>query len=519
MTDRPTPKGSRDRQQRVPSGPRPSRARQELSASSRDGSESRQDGLHSDLSPHAEEHNLTELTRTTSPESISTSPPPTLKTPKSKPSALRLNTFNLVIPEAQQSKPVSPSLQHWQQVRSHVLATPAEERAAQSLARTTGNDKKKLKLVSKAAGRFGIKQAADRVMRGDEKRKSTMAMQTEFGGLSLDEREEIARERRRFARDVKGCLDICAAEESRRRLIRLGKRADTGTSNSRSHDLNAGQTMHGGQKVPQRPQFDNEFYAFAPLLTELHRHMPAARAKKPWSRTCPHHAAIIVELRTAFLHDQVSTDGDRQQALEVFGTVVRNWSAENPEEELSRWLWLCHVLVWDDRQLRDRGLALLDTMLRNDESATDSLDRPHSALAIQSLGVALIHLLHAFETSHIVNTNHVAAVLGFLSRLEDGQVIDLDESTVGDLIGEYEFHGSQGGVCKELIWAATGIAVGLDLDVASWLLRDRAIKLKVNTKESHTHRDHSKLMRLRGSVLPLSCMERRPVSFTYDRGR
>lgn len=479
MTDHPPLKSSRDRQQRVPSGPRPSRLHQDTAKSVRDGSAMRHDGSRSDIPiiQGGDETSDMELTRTTSPESMETSPPPTLKNPKSKPSALRLNTFNLLLPETSNNKPVSPSLQHWQQVRSHVLATPAEERAAQSHARTAGNEKKKTGLVSKAAGRFGIKQAADRVIRGDERRKSTMGMQREFGDLSVEEREEIARERRRFARDIKGCLDDCASEESRRRLARLGEL----DKHVEANEGKAAASMHAGPSHPQRPQYTNEFYAFAPLLTELHRHMPAARAKKAWSRTCPHHGAILAELRTAFLDDQVSTDGDRQQALEVFGTVVRNWSAENPEEELSRWLWLCHVLRWDDRHLRDRGLALLEPMLRLDEANAVSLNRPYSALSIQSLGVALIRLLRALETSRIVSQNHVDTVLGFLTRLGDGQIIDLDESTVGDLIGEYEFHGSQGGVCNELLWGSAGVVAGYDIVVADWLLRDRAINLRVST--------------------------------------
>lgn len=424
------------------------------------------------------------MTRTLSPESGPSSPPPVIKSPKSKPTALRLNTLNLLAPAISPNKPMSPSLQHWQQVRSHVLATPAEERAAQSHARKAGNEKKKFGLVSKAAGRFGIKQAADRMMRGDERRKSTMAMQAEFGGLSLEEREEIARERRRFARDIKGCLDSCASEESRRRLTRLGK---MGESSKATAHPGGSASVHGAQ----RPQYDNDFYAFAPLLTELHRHMPAARARKPWSRTCPHHAAILAELSTAFLNDAVSTDGERQQALEVFGTVVRTWSAENPEEELSRWIWLCKALIWDDRALRDRGLALLDSLLQTDGPSFNAFNRPYSALSIQAFAVGLIHLLRALETSRIVSERHVDQVYAILSGLGEGQIIDLDETTVGDLIDEYEFHGSQGGVCREMVWAAAGVAVGRNPEVADWLLRDDAVNLKVRALPSSCHREPS----------------------------
>jgi hypothetical protein len=63
----------------------------------------------------------------------------------------------------------------------------------------------------------------------------------------------------------------------------------------------------------------------------LHLYLPDARAKRVWSRTCPHHAAILAELGVTFLQDGVSTDAERIQALEVFGTVVRNWATDSAD--------------------------------------------------------------------------------------------------------------------------------------------------------------------------------------------
>lgn len=408
---------------------------------------------------------------------------PSAKPPRSKPAPLRLNTRNLLAPSTSPKKPVSPGLQHWQQVRDHVM-TPAEERAAYTLAR--GKEKKKTGLVSKAAERFGMKQAVDQVIRGDEKRKDTMAMKAEFGELSVEQRDEIARERRRFARDIKACLDGCSAEESRRRLTRLSKPTGGGDNRTGRHGGNnaekSGSSVHGSQLHPQRPTHDNDFYAFAPLLTELHRHMPAARAKKPWSRTCPHHAAILAELGAAFLDDNITTAGERQQALEVFGTVVRYWGPDNAEEELSRWTWLCHVLIWEDRQLRDRGLALLDELLRAKAMNGANEDRTHSATAFVNISVALIRLLHALETSSNRQDKHVDVVLNLIRRLKEGSMVGIDESTIPDLIGisSTKYHTDQSIISTELYWLATGAAAGTDISVTEWLVRAKGSNLQVS---------------------------------------
>ena len=500
-------KGSRDRtQQRVPSGPRPLATGLATSSTSRSSdtfmtSPSR--GFTLDDVPHSggsrEASDVFEYTanmrdspelinspttpgfrQTASPDILPT-PLPTTKSPKPKPMALRLNTRDLLAPSTSPKKPVSPGLQHWQQVRDHIM-TPAEERAAHSLARTgPGNEKKKtFDIVTKAVARFGMKQATNNVIRGDEKRKDTMAMKAEFGDLTVEQRDEIARERRKFARDVKTCLDACSTEESKRRLTRLGQSVGVvGKTGSHGHHPEGSRhSVHESRTFPQRHGLDNEFYALAPLLTELHRHMPAARARKPWSRTCPHHAAILAELGAAFLDDSITSAGERQQALEVFGTVVRNWVADSAEEELARWTWLCHVLHWDDRQLRDRGLTLLDSMLRDNLLDHGHDHKQHSPAGFVDLSIALIRLLHALDTSHR-QEKHVNSVLDLIHKLSEGNMLSLEEAAVAEWVGIERPLGGQGRECKELLWVAAGNAVGTDVKLAEWFFSSKTPYLQV----------------------------------------
>ena len=409
--------------------------------------------------------------------SFDASPPTPVSSPpvRSKPKPSRLNTTDLVIPDIlSPTKAISPGLKHWQQVRSHVLApTPAEEKISQHVGRSGG---KKLGIVSKAAGRFGFRQAAEHVMGYSARRSSTMTSAGEFGDLPVEEREEIARERRKFARDIKTCLDACALEESRRRLIRLS--APTG---QRIPDpKNVAASVHSSQNTIQRITFDPDFSAYAPLLTMLHRHLPSARAKKMWSRTCPHHAAILAELGVAFIQDSVSTDGERQQALELFGVVVKNWASDSADEELSRWLWLCQALVTDDRQLRTRGLTLLASFLNSDPSLPRGPERPCSTLAFRSLTEALLKLLCATETASHVLDEHSTAVRGFLNDLREGDILDLDLASLSEVLGPFqEIFESQIGLERELSWLSLGHALGCDPALATWLLSFDGRILKV----------------------------------------
>ncbi|OCF39078.1 hypothetical protein I317_07148 [Kwoniella heveanensis CBS 569] len=392
---------------------------------------------------------------------------------KSKPKPSRLNTSNLISPNsASPTKLISPGMKHWQQVRAHVIApTPQEEKSSQHPGRHPA--KKMTGLVSKAAGRFGFKHAADHVIGYHDRRTSMMGIMADLGDLSPEEKENIARERRKFARDVKTCLDACSLEESRRRLYRVGYGKDPGSSHM-ADTKSSGTSVHASSHTAQRFTFDPEFSAFAPLLMELHKHLPAARAKKPWSRTCPHHSAILAELGVAFLQDSTSTDGERQQALEVFGAVVKNWASDNADEELERWLWLCRALLCDDRQLRNRGLALLGRFLHTDPALPKGPERPRNALAFLSLACDLLRLSNAVEMSGYGNEDQLQIVNELLSDLSEGDVIEIEEASLVELLGTLELNGSLGGIDKELMWMAVGTVVGTHPSLVPWLLIDKA---------------------------------------------
>jgi len=273
------------------------------------------------------------FTRSASPVVEFSGPATPIKSPtgKVKPKPPRLNTANLISPsKTSPIKAISPGLKHWQQVRAAVLApTPLNERPTSthtfsSIKSGTNQPAKKFGLVSKAAGRFGFRHAAENVMGYEERQTSRPAYSEDLGGMSREEQEDIARERRKFARDLRTCLDACSAEESLRRLWR-SSHPESGKSGN--HHVSPSNPA----SINQQFRFDPNFSAFAPLLTELHKNLPASRAKKPWSRTCPHHDAILAELGVSFLSDGISSNGERQQALEVFGVIVKNWAADTAD--------------------------------------------------------------------------------------------------------------------------------------------------------------------------------------------
>jgi hypothetical protein len=123
-------------------------------------------------------------------------------------------------------------------------------------------------------------------------------------------------------------------------------------------------------------------------------------------------------------------------------------------------------------------------MLRAGSSAGDTVIRPHSAHAFQTLTVSLLQLLHAVETTSDRQERHVELVNGLLSDLTDGNIIDLDGSTISHLTGKEEQTHLQGGTTWELLWAAVGLAVGSSIELATWLLGDKAHNAQVSIGES-----------------------------------
>lgn len=391
-----------------------------------------------------------------------------IRTSKPKPKPTRLNTdvtssSSITSP----TKVVSPGIKHWQQVRAHVLApTPIEER------QQTTRSGKKPGLVSKAAGRFGFRHAADNVIGYTDRRRSMNGLLAELGDLTEEEKETIARERRKFARDVKACLDACALEESRRRLYRIDSNQNTNHPDdarpSAASIHSAG--IHAHPHAAQRFNFDPSFSAFAALLTELHKYLPDARSKKPWSRTCPHHSEILAELGVAFLKDSTSTDGEKQQALEVFGTIVKNWAADTAEEVMARWQWLCRALLTDDRQIRSRGLALLDDFVHFDPSLPRGHEDPHTALSFLALASDLLILLHAVQTARYPEASHLSKVQSFIDELNNGRIIQVGVTSIVELVVDVELSTTMGGVEKEIMWMAVGAVIQTHPHLARWLL-------------------------------------------------
>ncbi|WVQ74573.1 hypothetical protein IAR50_004174 [Cryptococcus sp. DSM 104548] len=408
------------------------------------------------------------IPRSKTPTFFVTRTPPSVTSPnqKPKPKVSRLNT-NLAHSSSLSSptKMVSPGIKHWQQVKAHVMApTPVEERHGSKSSKKSG-------LVSKAAGRFGFRHAADNVIGYHDRRRSMMGLLADLDELTEEQKEEIVRERRKFARDIKTCIDACALEESRRRLYRLGNGRDPFSDPKSSGTSIHTSAVHAHPHAAQRFTFDPSFSAFAPLLTEFHKYLPAARAKKPWSRTCPHHAEILAELGVAFLQDSTSTEGEKQQAMEVFGTIVKNWAADSAEEVLVRWQWLCRALRTDDRHIRNRGLDLLDNILHLDPSLPRGHEQPHTALSFHALASDLIILLQAVESSSYPQASHEQAVKGWIDELREGKIMKLEEASLVELVGPVDVGmGKMGGVEKELMWMAVGSVLQTHPYLAQWML-------------------------------------------------
>lgn len=269
---------------------------------------------------------------------------------------MSLVTNNLNIPaENSKKSPVSPGAKHWTHVRAQVLGDHAQTPVAPPVS------VKKQGLVSKAAGRLGFRQAAENMLGYGPELSDLMKKAPAPRTAS---QEEEARERRKFSRDVKACLESCGKQETRRRLngMKTGGKVVPPPSSKRQSSLplrsgTGGPAYNSAQELPP----------FAPLLTTLHGYVSAARAKRPWAVTLPWHSEVLNELGTAFL-DGCTDNGGHLMAVEIFGIVVRTWAPARSEvceedrfdwlltlqEELDRWLWICNALRVNTRPLRVR---------------------------------------------------------------------------------------------------------------------------------------------------------------------
>ena len=309
-------------------------------------------------------------------------------------------------------------------------------------------------LMTKAVGKFGLRQGPE------SKRHSTG-----FSDLPFEEQEAIARERRRFAKDIRACLDACALDESRRRLQR---------SSGKAPSIRNAPSVHGTMNG-----FDFEVYAFAPLLIQLSNYLPFARRKEPWARTCPHHGIILAELGQAFVTDTMSSAGDRMQALEIFGLMVRHWSADNADEEVERWTWLLRAMLIPDRTLRNRAFTLLDQCLHADSSLPRPPEMPHTASQFQTVALELLTLLHAIESRGDASNQLQTTIDSFIRELANGDIIPVSLQSIAIMLGEEDLFGDAGGLEKELLWVAVATAIGVDPQIAKWLLSNRGSALQV----------------------------------------
>lgn len=347
-------------------------------------------------------------------------------------------------------------------------------------------DKKK-GFVSRTAGRFGFRNVVENVLGYDRRRGSTYGA-FPIDGMTDEEREEASRQRRRFARDIKACLDACAAEESSRRLRRLAAAGGQGQArptlphkpksthlSSHANNHKATSTHSSALHLPLGAAGGEALSSFGPLLIELQKFFHDSRAKRVWSRTCPHHAAILAELGTTFLPDSASTDGERAQALEVFRAIMYHWSTDSEDDELDRWLWLCRAMLIDDRALRNRGLPMLSQLLRGHPDLPESLVRPASALDFESVAIALLTLLHALESAPYLSDEQSSVVWDLLADLAAGDIIKVDQDTLLDLLNDVDLESARN-VETELLWLAASRVIATDRHVGAWMLdRDAAI--------------------------------------------
>jgi hypothetical protein len=83
------------------------------------------------------------------------------------------------------------------------------------------------------------------------------------------------------------------------------------------------------------------------------------------------------------------------------------------------------------------------------------------------------------EASRHRQEEQIALVTSFLLELECGNIIEVNQASLTDLVGVVESSGFTAGVEKDLVWAAVARAMEGNPPMTHWLLTSRSPVIKV----------------------------------------
>jgi len=144
-------------------------------------------------------------------------------------------------------------------------------------------------------------------------------------------------------------------------------------------------------------------------------------------------------------------------------------------------------MLVNDRQLRQRGLALLSQLLRRDPSLPGPLVRPMTADDFEAVAIALLRLLHALESGPGPSANQKDIVDGLLADLRAGQIISVNPTTVPEIVNDIDPTVPIEDLERELLWLSAGRALAVDQGTATWLLSHDGTVLKVSCDRTYLY--------------------------------
>lgn len=121
---------------------------------------------------------------------------------------------------------------------------------------------------------------------------------------------------------------------------------------------------------------------------------------------------------------------------------------------------------------------MLSKTLHRDPSLPESLQHPQSANDFEPLAIGLLELLHALERSSAPNKEQQELVTSFVHELTTGSIINVQQDSLGELVGDLDSTTASDGIERELMWLAAGRGIAANPELAAWLLDRHAEELK-----------------------------------------
>ncbi|KAI5116269.1 hypothetical protein M0805_007718 [Coniferiporia weirii] len=337
--------------------------------------------------------------------------------------------------------PLSPSKARWDQLRHHVLPSPARA------------DSPNPSFTS--FSQLGPPTAATVPAASAAPRPSRFAARFGFRQVVVEAREAAATDdlSRKFSEDVqRACWYARFGDTRPSRPEREASQHTLGSTlhlpfmssaslplsgNASMNNLSVPSSFKQGLRTTASttnltPQPTSRMNALASLQSVIIRYASTPALKRMSYKFLPHEKDVLSVLLIAFLSESTGhiAEDERRLSLEIFETVIQSWKASQIEGDIERCLWCCKACSMPSNPLRSRVLLSLRSLLNSQEPLLTSPVAYRTILPILALLVPNIDDSHSqLSGTYDSSASDLAYVQEIITDIISGKCgqLDIDE--------------------------------------------------------------------------------------------